>query len=453
MVQLGATRIESVPTATAADAVQKAPTGNLPKTIRRHELDWLRTFAVLGLIPFHAAIVFTTGSADYVKNGQTSLAMDVLASFITYWGIQLLFFIGGAAAFFALHRRTSRQYVSERVNRLAIPFIFGVLSVVPLQIYIGYLAAPGTHMPFLQFYATFLQRWLGVLHGIVPSNGDDWVGHLWFIPPLLLFSLLALPFFRLCRHIPKQALQRAQELCSDWRMLLVFGMPLALGELLLHAQLPGSLALNYQFSETWAQFYSFLLFFFYGYVVYSSDRLIRAARRYTWLALGLGTACWLVVSGLMQAHLTPASDYSLGYASFMFLRSYISWLWVIGITGLAIRYLSFGNRILDYLNQGTYPIYVLHMPVLTFVAIFVVSWDTSILPKFLAIIAFTMAATLLLYDLLVRRIGVLRFLFGLSAQQSSASGRRHVVHCTYPGPVYKLVGPEERAVSVNDDRD
>jgi peptidoglycan/LPS O-acetylase OafA/YrhL len=112
----------------------------------------------------------------------------------------------------------------------------------------------------------------------------------------------------------------------------------------------------------------------------------------------------------------------------MFLRSYISWLWVIGITGLAIRYLGFGNRILDYLNQGTYPIYVLHMPVLTFVAIFIVSWDTGILVKFLAIIIFTMAATLLLYDLLVRRNGVLRFLFGLSAQQSSTSGWRRVVH-------------------------
>jgi glucans biosynthesis protein C len=426
MVQLAATRTEAVPAAPVAEAAQKAPTTDPPKTVRRHELDWLRTFAVLGLIPFHAAIIFTTGSADYVKNSQTSVAMDVLASFITYWGIQLLFFIGGAAAFFALHRRTSRAYVKERVNRLAIPFIFAVLSIVPLQIYIGYLATPGTHTTLPQFYATYLQRWLGVLHGIVPSNGDDWIAHLWFIPPLLLFSLLALPFFRLCRHIPKQVLQRAQELCSGWKLLLAFGMPLALGELLLHAQLPRSLALNYQFSETWAQFYSFLLFFFYGYVVYSSDNLILAARRYAWLSLGVGTACWLVVEVLIQTHLSPANDYSPGYAAFMFLRSYISWLWVIGITGLAIRYLGFGNRILDYLNQSTYPIYVLHMPVLTFVAIFIVRWDTGILAKFLAIIIFTMAATVMLYDLLVRRIGVLRFLFGLSAQQSSASGPRHV---------------------------
>jgi glucans biosynthesis protein C len=298
-----------------------------------------------------------------------------------------------------------------------------VVSIVPLQIYIGYLATPGMHMAFPEFYAGFLQRWLGVFHGQIPSNEDDWVGHLWFIPPLLLFSLLALPFYKLSRRILPHTLQQAQQLCESGRMVLVFGLPLAVGELLLHAQLPQSLALNYQFSENWAQFYSFLLFFFYGYVVYSSDKLVLAARRYAWHTLACGTACWLVALGLIQAHLTPTNEYSLGYIAFMFLRSYISWLWVIGITGLAIRYLGFGNRILDYLNRGTYPIYVLHMPVLTLVAIFIIGWDASIAVKFFAIVIITMSVTLLLYDLLVRRIGVLRFLFGLSAQQPGAGGR------------------------------
>ena len=35
-----------------------------PRTSRRHELDWLRTAAVFGLIPFHTAVIFTTGSYD-----------------------------------------------------------------------------------------------------------------------------------------------------------------------------------------------------------------------------------------------------------------------------------------------------------------------------------------------------------------------------------------------------
>src|SRR5690242_4449531 len=103
-----------------------------PLTARRHELDWLRALAVLGLIPFHAAIVFTTGSGDYIKNDQTSIYMNYLASFISFWGIQLLFFIAGGAAYFALHQRSWRRYISERFSRLAIPCTFGVRTIVPL---------------------------------------------------------------------------------------------------------------------------------------------------------------------------------------------------------------------------------------------------------------------------------------------------------------------------------
>ena len=209
-------------------SVQRA-TSSLPTTTRRHELDWLRALAVLGLIPFHAAVIFTTGSGDYIKSTQTSVSMDLLASFISLWGIQLLFFIGGAAAFFALHRRSSRQYVSERFTRLAVPFGFGVLTIVPLQIYVGYLATPGAHMSFWRYYgAVYLQRWLGILHGVIPANGDNWVGHLWFIPPLILFSLLALPVYRLSGRLPEQLKKQGAEICSGWRMLLLFGLPLGL---------------------------------------------------------------------------------------------------------------------------------------------------------------------------------------------------------------------------------
>ena len=77
---------------------------------RRHELDWLRALAVFGLIPFHAAIVFSTGSRDYVKSGQTSVVMDLLASFITFWGIPLILLIGGGAARFDLPKRAIRAF-------------------------------------------------------------------------------------------------------------------------------------------------------------------------------------------------------------------------------------------------------------------------------------------------------------------------------------------------------
>jgi len=110
--------------------------------VRRHELDWLRTAAVFGLIPFHTAIIFTTGSYDYVKNTQSSAVLDALTAFVSLWGIPVLFLVSGGASRYALSARGVARYLNERVMRLLIPFTFGMLLIVPLQIYIGLLSAP-----------------------------------------------------------------------------------------------------------------------------------------------------------------------------------------------------------------------------------------------------------------------------------------------------------------------
>src|SRR5579859_2786870 len=94
----------------ASTVTPRSTTTRGSRTVRRHELDWLRTAAVFGLIPFHTAIIFTTGSYDYVKNAQTSAVMDLLTSFITIWGIPLLFLVAGGSARFALARRGVRKY-------------------------------------------------------------------------------------------------------------------------------------------------------------------------------------------------------------------------------------------------------------------------------------------------------------------------------------------------------
>jgi hypothetical protein len=45
---------------------------------------------VLGLIPFRAASVFTTGSGDYVKNAETRPVLDGLAAFVTLWALRVV---------------------------------------------------------------------------------------------------------------------------------------------------------------------------------------------------------------------------------------------------------------------------------------------------------------------------------------------------------------------------
>ena len=104
---------------------------------RLHYIDWLRVLAVLLLFPFHVSRVFNT-EVFYVKAAQLSTVLDYVLGFISVWHMPLLFVLAGASTCFALRKRTSRQYIGERLTRLGVPFMMGVfLLLIPVQTWYG----------------------------------------------------------------------------------------------------------------------------------------------------------------------------------------------------------------------------------------------------------------------------------------------------------------------------
>ncbi|MFB0537464.1 MAG: hypothetical protein ACETWR_21065 [Anaerolineae bacterium] len=51
-------------------------------------------------------------------NAERSLVVTALTGFLFTWGMPLFFLIAGIGSWFALRRRTGRQYASERLKRL-----------------------------------------------------------------------------------------------------------------------------------------------------------------------------------------------------------------------------------------------------------------------------------------------------------------------------------------------
>jgi len=252
------------------------------------------------------------------------------------------------------------------------------------------------------------------LRGMFPSNGDLWIGHLWFIPPLLLYSLLALPLFRFLRsRVGQYLLNAVARMCSGWGALVVLGFPLGVLEVAAQHVVSALSASGSQLPGDWVDFCAYLLFFLYGYAVYSDERIARAIRGQAPAALTLGAAIWLVLQALRLTNHIPSPGDGAAYGVMTALIGSMSWLWVMAIVGLGMRHLSCGSRLVRYLTEATYPVYVLHMPVLTLVAFFAVRWDAHLVAKFLTIIVATLLFTALLYDLGVKRVVPLRFLFGM----------------------------------------
>jgi glucan biosynthesis protein C len=122
---------------------------------RRHDVDWLRVVAVLLLIPFHSAVIFNRYAEWYVTNEAPSLALEAFAYFLSQWRMPLLFFVSGVGTVFALGFRAPQKYIRERAGRLLLPLAFGVLVIVPPQVYLWRRSDPGYELSYWGFYPTF----------------------------------------------------------------------------------------------------------------------------------------------------------------------------------------------------------------------------------------------------------------------------------------------------------
>ena len=161
---------------------------------RRYDLDWLRVIAFAILMLFHTGMAFS--SYDWhVKNFESSALIDWLIMFFHQWRMPLLFFISGAAVWFAMEKYPTWRYLRERHTRLLVPLLFSMLVVIPRRsIANGCIKA----RPIPRF-STFTPHF----HlGSYPQGNLSW-HHLWYVPYIWAFSLImTLPLFAWLRSTP-----------------------------------------------------------------------------------------------------------------------------------------------------------------------------------------------------------------------------------------------------------
>ena len=76
------------------------------------------------------------------------------------------------------------------------------------------------------------------------------------------------------------------------------------------------------------------------------------------------------------------------------------------------------DKLADYSREAQLPFYVLHQLPIIMIGYFVVSWPINAFFKYIVIVLGAILATLLIYDIAVRRTPPTRFLFGLKPRRS-----------------------------------
>ena len=372
-------------------------------------LDWLRVLAVLGVFFFHTLRPFDSLVDWNVKNAERSFLATALEAFFVQWGMPLFFILAGAASWFALRSRTDRHFLRERSMRLLIPLFVGVLLLSPPQAYLEALTHGYFAGSFLQFLPWFVEH-------IQLSWHAPWINytyHLWFLEFLWLFTLLALPLFLLLRGAGQPIIERLASWCVIPGGIFLFIVPLALIQMALRAAFP--------VLYDWADFLYFFAFFVYGYLLFSRPSFTEALRTHRWIALVIGLLAFLLMlatyfAGYLLAWETSPT-YTIGYLLYQLLRSINTWAWLVFILSWGISKLNRNSKVLPTANEAVLPLYVLQQPVILLIAFYVVQWPIGILPKWLIISTLALVLILVVYELLIQRMGALRWLFGMKRRQ------------------------------------
>jgi peptidoglycan/LPS O-acetylase OafA/YrhL len=397
------------------------------KSGRQYYVDALRVFAVFVLIVFHSSKPFDLAEEWNVYNEETTIVANRLQQAIDPWHMQLFILLAGASTWFALRKRTGRQYTAERFLRILLPFLFGMLLIqAPLQLYIYRLHRHQFDGNFLEFLPTFYTT-----GPAIDYRGNLSYEHLWFLIYLFIVAMAALPLLQYLRGEKGQVWIDRWAASASNRAWLLFipPLPIVISQLLLLRLFPWR---TQAIVNDWAYIVYLLLFFLYGAILMADNRFTEAVARNWKPALLLAIGVWIFnYSGVVGFSQSRLLDFS-----WLPVATFGTWFWLVAWLGFGKVFLDKSSKLLSFLNEISYPYYIWHQTVIVFLAYFVVQLEAGILAKYLLIAASAAVITWAL-AVAVKGTNVTRFLFGLRTSWNIST--RTALRLGYAGLVVFII--------------
>jgi peptidoglycan/LPS O-acetylase OafA/YrhL len=368
--------------------------------VRLHYIDNLRWIGILMLFPFHTAFIFCAGwYGYYVSSAYTSTAAHCFTVAVEPWIMPLLFCIAGVSTKFALQTRTPLVYLKERVTKLLVPFLAGLVLICPV---IAYYA--------LKFHTGYTGNFTGAVVHFFSSmqnfpdtsgmSGDFSVDHLWFIIFLFIFSVVALGI--ILPGLRQAKLHLNPDNVHLFVLVLLF-IPVWL--------------LNFVgFSVTGYSFMSYFAMFLIGYYLFSMDSIQARLEKY-WAGL---LAAWIILTiGVMWTYGIFLGHYEVFWgSSAIFVLT--GWTGVLALMGAGRHLFDMTSNFTAYMSAASYPVYIIHQAILVAIAYYAVKLAIPPVLQFAAIVIFSILLTFACYEIL-RRIPGVRALFGIARPQKKAA--------------------------------
>ncbi|MBX3065228.1 MAG: acyltransferase family protein [Anaerolineae bacterium] len=393
-----------------------------PATIqRRSDLDWLRVISVFAVFVFHSGLFFNTMDW-HIKNPHTYTSMLIVSFLLALWMMPLIFMISGASIYYALGARSVGDFIKERILRLLVPLVVGIFTHIALSVYLERLSHG-------QFAGTFFAFYPHYFDGLYWWGGNfAWMGlHLWYLEVLFVFSLVFLPWFWwLKRPLGRRILDRFHSLLAQPYAIYLLALPIMLLQIAFN---PNTIWTG----RSWGGWSlpAYIPFFLYGFFFAAHEQVKDSILHLRWLSLAGGITSILAMFVANQGSAEPTYG-TINYVLVFALFGLAAWCLILAIWGFTLRHLAMRSPLLAYANEAVLPFYILHHTVLLCVGYFVVQSALPDLVKAILISGSTLLIITGLYEFLIRRSNLLRFLFGMKAQASQE--QRAVLDAHQPQP-------------------
>ena len=351
--------------------------------MRKYYIDNIRILCILLLFPFHTCMIFNSfGEPFYVF----SEPVNIFSQFVNVvypWWMTLLFSIAGISSAYALKKRSGKKYAKERVTKLLIPLVFGLVTIIPMQTYIADVFHNGYAGGYFEHYKVFFTKFTD----LTGYDGGFTPAHTWFMLYLFVISMIALPIMLWYNKSDKKF--------NGSKITMPILLPMVIIILLMTPIIEvGGKSVG-----------EFLACFLIGFFILSLDEVQDKLMKYR---------ISLVVSWLVLMALRSYLYFNNGGHGFVWdvEQRLLTWIGILAIMGIGKRYLNFNSKFTRYFSPAAFPIYFFHQTVLVGIAFYVLKLTNIISLQFGLIVVMTFLITVICYEIF-RRFSVTCFMFGI----------------------------------------
>jgi ABC-type multidrug transport system ATPase subunit/peptidoglycan/LPS O-acetylase OafA/YrhL len=369
---------------------------------RLHALDFVRAFALLLGVVFHAGLSFVPGMPPGVwamVDSSPSAAIGVFSFVSHIFRMSLFFMIAGFFARMLYHRKGARGFWADRARRILVPMVVGWIVLFPAIAVVWvwglskmFAGAPAS-APALP----------------PPSPGAFPLTHLWF----LYYLLLLYGAFLACRGLVvtidrREAIRRSIDrvvrgVVDSASTAVALAVPVAAAlyaraDLIAWAGIPTP---DHSLLPETTSFVAFGTALTFGWLLHRQLDLLSAFRA-QWPLHIAGAVVATVVC--MTIASSEAGALGPGRSKLIYAASYglAIWCWSLAILGLALRFMSAPSARVRYVSDASYWIYLVHLPVVVAMQVLVGREPWHWFVKFPLILAVSLTALFASYHYLVR---------------------------------------------------